>query len=462
MTATQILYPSTAAGSGLGGKPSAWSSTSNATGAPNGVVAANNDTTLGGQQQLLLGGYNAQQAILAANSGQVPYSVDYLQVQVTFSITDSATNYVDAEVLLLDAAGTPFARESLYLLNSGDGLTVEGDVNFIDHANYGNGPLTWADLAGVQIAVQVTRSGAAGVDTFSVDAVGLIVVYTASEPTDPAATASAASTGVTLRIYDRTGNRVGLLPWSTLTRTIVRNAPGALTATVPRSLLNWDALPEESYLRVAVNGVEAPDWYLLDDDGDDDADDGGEARPVTLAASGVAEVLTWGLVYSWQYQPVTEADLANAVIRAQHKASESTRKVVDAEQKLMLLTKQRAATATINAQRVTVMDAKKALDEDKQAAEHAAQMQLAGPTSALLGLDPTHGFADKTPGFMLNELLTQAQARGCFPSLTYSFTPTSTPPARAGRPPTRAPTTSASTCRRCSPGWAIPGGSTGR
>lgn len=108
----------------------------------------------------------------------------------------------------------------------------------------------------------------------------------------------------TLRVYDRAGARLGALPWSTLTRTVVRNAAGALTASVPRSLIPAGLLGDgERYLRVAVNGVEAPDWYVLDDDGDNDADDGGPARPVRIGATGAAEILDWGVVYSWEHTP---------------------------------------------------------------------------------------------------------------------------------------------------------------
>jgi hypothetical protein len=107
----------------------------------------------------------------------------------------------------------------------------------------------------------------------------------------------------TLRAYDRAGHRLGVLPWTTLSRTIVQNAPGALTTACPKSLLTDALLGEEVYLRVVEDGVESPDWYLLDDDGDNDADAGGAARPVTIGGTGVATCLEWALVYPMAHTP---------------------------------------------------------------------------------------------------------------------------------------------------------------
>lgn len=108
----------------------------------------------------------------------------------------------------------------------------------------------------------------------------------------------------TLRAYDRAGARVATLSWSALNRTIVRNAAGALTSSAPLSLIPAGLLDSpELYLRVAENGVEADDWYLLDDDGDDPTDEGGRAREVVLGGKGVLACLEWAEVYPWDHVP---------------------------------------------------------------------------------------------------------------------------------------------------------------
>ncbi len=158
-----------------------------------------------------------------------------------------------------------------------------------------------------------------------------------------------------LYVYDPAGNRIGSLPWSTLTRSRVRNAAGAVTATVPRSLLRPSLLDGEPYLRISVDGVELPEWFLVDDDGDDDADAGGQARAVTIAGSGVLAVLDWAVVYPYHHAPGVP----------------------------------------------------------------------------LPNLDPTFGVASQTPGWIMGQLIDRAQARGCFPQLSCSFSATHD---SAGRP----------------------------
>ena len=348
MATTTILYPRAAEPARVDGQPLRWVTPEAAAGAPNGTFAVDADASRGGRQQLRLLGYEPQATILAATGGVAPYAVDRLQVQVTFAVDDSFTNYSDVRVLLANASGV-FAGAPLYIGDAGRGVgAVTAAVNFPDRGDYGATPIGWRDLADLQVLVEITRSGAAGPDTFRIDAVGLLVTYTAVAPQGFAAPVPASSTSVGLRVYDRLGNRLGTLHWSSLSRTIVRNALGSLTATVPRSLVGGGLLDDgERWLRVVEDGVEAPDWYTLDDDGDDDADEGGPARPVSIGASSAAQMLDWGGVYSWEYDP---------------------------------------------------------------------------RNGNLLGLDPTYGFADATPGKIMATFIDAAKARGVFPQLTYSFT----------------------------------------
>jgi hypothetical protein len=307
MTATAMLYATSAAGSGLRGQPSYWHTVEAATGAPDGSWATNDNHWAPGYQRLVLGGYNPQAAILAGTGGAVPYSIDYLHVGVTFQL-DAASNYDSIDVLLLDAGGQPIATQRLYLWDATTGVTVVGWVNFTGHNGYDDQQkLAWDELAGCQVAIELTRSGAAGTDTFRVDAVGMFAAYTLDEPTEPGPPPAPIQVqppggGVSLRVYDRENNRLAILPWMTLTRAVVRNDVGALNTEVPKALIPAGVLDGERYLRVAVNGVEMPEWYVLDDDGDDDADVGGTMRPVAIGGTGAGSILDWGVVYSWQYE----------------------------------------------------------------------------------------------------------------------------------------------------------------
>ena len=312
MAATDLLYALSAAGAGMGGAPSYWTNAGGAIREPNGLFAVNtwkNVKRGATHQQLTLTGYDPQAAILAATGGVIPYSLDFLHVQVTFTLTD-ASNFSSVDVLLLDADGNQLATAPLYLLDTAAGITTLGWVNYIGHNGLDDGqPLTWDDLAGCQIVLDVDWSPAAQIGaTFAVDAVGMFVSYTVDPPTTPlqpptAVPVQAPGGGVTLRVYDRDDNRLGTLPWSKLSTTIVRNDLAALSAEVPKGLIATGLLDGERYLRVAVNGRETDDWFVLDDDGDDDANEYGAMRPVAIAGTGVGSILDWGVVYSWQYDP---------------------------------------------------------------------------------------------------------------------------------------------------------------
>lgn len=223
----------------------------------------------------------------------------------------------------------------------------------------------------------------------------------------------------TLRVYDRAGARLGNLPWSSLSRTKVRNAQGALTGSAPKSEFDPALFDGERYLRVAVNGIEAPEWYVLNEDGDDDADEGGDAREVSIGALGAEEILEWGTVYSWEYS-LDEATITAAVVAAADRRAQAQKAVTDAEVKL----RQAQATgqqALIDAAQSDLDDANIVLTVSTQDLSEAQARQIAGRGS-VMNLDPTYGFAAATPGAMLKTLIDGAQARGCFPHLSYSFT----------------------------------------
>lgn len=305
MTTTPILYARIAEPQRYGGQALRWNNPDAAAGAPNGTVAVDFDATRGGVQQLRLSGHEPQANILASTGGVIPFAVDRVQVQVAFTIGDNASNYPDVRVMLGNPASGLFATAQLDVRDGGSGRgVVTAAVEFPDRTGFSGAPLVWRDLAGLYVVVQVGRSGAAGPDTFGIDAVGLVVTYTAAQPQGLATLVPAAASVVTLRVYDRNGARLGTLPWSSLTRSVVRNGLGSLTATVPRSLTGGGLLDVgERWLRVVEDGVEAPDWYVLDDDGDDDADEGGSVRPVSIGATSAAQMLDWGTVYSWEYNP---------------------------------------------------------------------------------------------------------------------------------------------------------------
>ena len=304
MTTTPITYAQ------LARRIGPWSPAGLADGAPNGSYATSLDDRPGGRTELILSGYPLQDVILDQTGGKIPYSVERVQVRVWFSIANSASNYDDVSILLLNRRGNPIASVPLYLESAGDGLASDGTIVFAKHTGYGGGTLTWDDLTDLAIGVRVIRSGAASADTFGVDAVGVTVAYTPEKPRYSAPAATPPATTVSLRAYDRAGARLGQVPWMSLSRTIVRNALGSLTSTAPRSLLTDALLGEEVYLRVAEDGVESPDWYLLQDDGDDDADAGGSARPVDLGGVGIRACLDWAVVYPMDYRP--GASLINA------------------------------------------------------------------------------------------------------------------------------------------------------
>lgn len=123
---------------------------------------------------------------------------------------------------------------------------------------------------------------------------------------------------VEVRPYNRAGQRLAPttlpagLPWSACRRVVVRNSvENSIEVDTPASLIDALALGPEVYLRVAVDGVEQPDWYVLEDDGDDPTDEGGPVRPLTTGGRGAMAILGWGTVYPQAHvagQPVAGLD----------------------------------------------------------------------------------------------------------------------------------------------------------
>ncbi|MFB8235526.1 hypothetical protein ACFC58_03150 [Kitasatospora purpeofusca] len=110
---------------------------------------------------------------------------------------------------------------------------------------------------------------------------------------------------VHLRVYSPSGPLLGLLPYpsdlktqaehngpDTLTFTYARNAPGA-------ALLAGD----DPRIALVIDGTEQPQRYLLEDDGDDPANDGGEARPVQVGCRGALALLERALIYPAGHTP---------------------------------------------------------------------------------------------------------------------------------------------------------------
>jgi hypothetical protein len=111
--------------------------------------------------------------------------------------------------------------------------------------------------------------------------------------------------GTDVRAFTRSGTLIGFVSWSTMSRQVEHNGPGTLTFDAPLSERGNATIiaADEPYLRVYEGGVEQPDWYMLDDDGDNLADAGGTARPVSIAARGVRCLLEWAVVYPQAYVP---------------------------------------------------------------------------------------------------------------------------------------------------------------
>ena len=128
--------------------------------------------------------------------------------------------------------------------------------------------------------------------------------------------------GTFLRLYDASKTPLGLLPeHSGLVNQIELNAPGSLTCSYPMSGVNVGLLDRDvAYLAIVEGGVESPDWFVLDEDTDDESDPGGASRMLTIAGRGLMAVLEQAEVYPKAHTP--GAAVTNMV--AEHAFADST------------------------------------------------------------------------------------------------------------------------------------------
>ncbi|MGW4694865.1 hypothetical protein ACWEO1_21105 [Kitasatospora cineracea] len=118
---------------------------------------------------------------------------------------------------------------------------------------------------------------------------------------------------VHLRALSPSGTLLGLLPYPADVKTQAEhNGPGALSFTYPRNAIGAALLSgDDPRICLVVDGVEQPERYLLEDDGDDPADDAGEARPIQVGCRGALALLERAIIYPVGHsagQPVTGLD----------------------------------------------------------------------------------------------------------------------------------------------------------
>ncbi|WP_371517667.1 hypothetical protein [Kitasatospora sp. NBC_01300] len=110
---------------------------------------------------------------------------------------------------------------------------------------------------------------------------------------------------VHLRVFSPSGALLGLLPYPADLKTQAEhNGAGALTFTYPRNALGAALLAgDDPRISLVIDGVEQPQRYLLEDDGDDPADGGGDARPVQVGCRGALALLDRAVIYPVGHTP---------------------------------------------------------------------------------------------------------------------------------------------------------------
>ncbi|GAA2746178.1 hypothetical protein [Kitasatospora cinereorecta] len=108
-----------------------------------------------------------------------------------------------------------------------------------------------------------------------------------------------------LRVYSPSGPLLGLLPYpSDLKVQSEHNGPGALTFSYARNAPGAALLSgDDPRIALVIDGTERPERYLLEDDGDDPADGGGEARPVQVGCRGSLALMERALIYPAGHTP---------------------------------------------------------------------------------------------------------------------------------------------------------------
>ncbi|MFJ2866844.1 hypothetical protein [Kitasatospora sp. NPDC087314] len=110
---------------------------------------------------------------------------------------------------------------------------------------------------------------------------------------------------VHLRVSSPSGSLLGLLPYpANLKVQAEHNGPGALTFSYPRNAPGAGLLSgDDPRISLVIDGVEQPERYLLEDDGDDPADDAGAARPVQVGCRGALALLERAVIYPVGHTP---------------------------------------------------------------------------------------------------------------------------------------------------------------
>ncbi|MFJ6775732.1 hypothetical protein ACIQOV_33065 [Kitasatospora sp. NPDC091257] len=110
---------------------------------------------------------------------------------------------------------------------------------------------------------------------------------------------------VHLRVSSPSGSPLGLLPYPADVKVQAEhNGAGALTFTYPRNAPGAGLLSgDDPRISLVIDGVEQPERYLLEDDGDDPADGAGEARPVQVGCRGSLALLERALIYPAGHTP---------------------------------------------------------------------------------------------------------------------------------------------------------------
>lgn len=109
----------------------------------------------------------------------------------------------------------------------------------------------------------------------------------------------------TLRLYNFAGDLVGTLPdHNGLGVQSEHNYPGEFKCDYARNGVNADLLNSDvAYIAVSEDGVERPERYLLEDDGDDPTAAGGKGRFIQVAGRGIMALLEWAIIYPADYTP---------------------------------------------------------------------------------------------------------------------------------------------------------------
>lgn len=108
-----------------------------------------------------------------------------------------------------------------------------------------------------------------------------------------------ATGGAVVRIRDKTGAYVGVLPeYNSLQVGIEHNDAGAVVLDVPLTAVGAATLlAQDVALLEVVEGSTSVLWGVYDEDDDDPGDEAGPTRSLSISAPGTLSLLTWAVVY---------------------------------------------------------------------------------------------------------------------------------------------------------------------